>query len=99
MVSCTTGFAAPTRGDQQCDLNVLQGGGPAVEAAGARSLTLRRSSTERGYADITIEGIAAEAGVGKTTIYRWWSTKRLAIYIDLYSELAAQVIPPPTREA
>ena len=50
--------------------------------------------TERGYADITIEGIAAEAGVGKTTIYRWWSTKA-AIYIDLYSELAAQIVPPP----
>jgi AcrR family transcriptional regulator len=50
--------------------------------------------TERGYADITIEGVAAEAGVGKTTIYRWWSTKA-AIYIDLYSELAAQIVPPP----
>ena len=50
--------------------------------------------TGRGYADVTIEGIAAEAGVGKTTIYRWWSTKA-AIYIDLYSELAAQIVPPP----
>ena len=50
--------------------------------------------TERGYADITIEGVAAEAGVGKTTIYRWWSTKA-AIYIDLYSELASQIVPPP----
>ncbi len=50
--------------------------------------------TERGYADITIEGVAAEAGVGKTTIYRWWSTKA-AIYIDLYSELATQIVPPP----
>lgn len=49
---------------------------------------------DRGYADITIEGVAAEAGVGKTTIYRWWSTKA-AIYIDLYSELASQVVPPP----
>lgn len=49
---------------------------------------------ERGYTDITIEGVAAEAGVGKTTIYRWWSTKA-AIYIDLYSELATQIVPPP----
>ncbi|MEP6609042.1 MAG: TetR/AcrR family transcriptional regulator [Burkholderiaceae bacterium] len=49
---------------------------------------------DRGYADITIEGVAAEAGVGKTTIYRWWSTKA-AIYIDLYSELASQIVPPP----
>jgi AcrR family transcriptional regulator len=48
---------------------------------------------ERGYANITIEGIAAEAGVGKTTIYRWWSTKA-SIYIDLYAELAAKIVPP-----
>ena len=49
--------------------------------------------SKRGYADITIEGIAAEAGVGKTTIYRWWSTKA-SIYMDLYAELAAKITPP-----
>lgn len=49
--------------------------------------------TERGYTAITIEGIAAEAHVGKATIYRWWPTKA-AIFMELYAELAREVTPP-----
>lgn len=49
--------------------------------------------TERGYTAITVDGIAAEARVGKATIYRWWPTKA-AIFMELYAELAEKVTPP-----
>lgn len=44
-------------------------------------------ATEVGYARVSIEAIAACAGVGKQTIYRWWPSKG-AVLIDAFLEQA-----------
>ncbi|OKI28985.1 hypothetical protein A6A07_25405 [Streptomyces sp. CB03911] len=38
---------------------------------------------ERGFEGLTIEGIAARAGVAKQTIYRWWKSKVDILYDNL----------------
>jgi len=37
-----------------------------------------------GFPDLTIEAIAADAGVGKTTVYRWWPDKG-ALVVDAFA--------------
>jgi len=44
---------------------------------------------ENGFADLTIEYVAAQAGVGKATVYRWWPTKA-ALVADAF---ASSVMP------
>ena len=56
--------------------------------------TLRMIATH-GVGGTTIEGIAAEAGVGKTTIYRRWPSKNDLI-VGAISELAPPGDPPDT---
>jgi AcrR family transcriptional regulator len=59
-----------------------------VLAAAAR--ILRRD----GYARLTMEGVAAESGAAKTTVYRRWPTKA-ALCMDLYLDVAARELHDP----
>jgi TetR/AcrR family transcriptional regulator, regulator of autoinduction and epiphytic fitness len=55
-----------------------------------------------GYGGVTIEAIAARAGVGKSTIYRHWSDK-LDLIADAFETFHEQLVPDlgdrPVRES
>jgi AcrR family transcriptional regulator len=69
---------------------------PSARSSGPRRSEASRSAIltaafalvgEVGYARLTIEGIAARAGVGKQTIYRWWPSKG-AVLFDAFLALS-----------
>src|SRR5580692_3000769 len=58
------------------------------------SSTLKLLKQEGGFSDLSIEAIAADANVGKTTVYRWWPTKA-ALVADAFSASAEQELRFP----
>lgn len=51
---------------------------------------------ERPYSDVCIEAIAARAGVGKQTIYRWWTSKA-AVLMEACAAVVAREVPLPDK--
>jgi AcrR family transcriptional regulator len=49
-------------------------------------------AVEVGYANTTIEGIAARSGAGKQTIYRWWPSKA-DVVLDALATKAELAVP------
>ena len=63
-------------------------------AQGAIIAATQALLTERGYGPLTIEAVAARAGVGKQTIYRWWRSKP-ELVLDAYLSATLDRAPPP----
>jgi AcrR family transcriptional regulator len=84
-----------------------EGEGDAVAAGARRAPGRPRSDASRqtildaaidlmrtqAYRDITVEGIAAAAKVGKQTIYRWWPSKA-DLVLEAYTERSLYKLPP-----
>src|SRR5271163_1146617 len=56
--------------------------------------TLKLLKQDGGFAELSIEAVAADASVGKTTVYRWWPTKA-ALVADAFSASAEQELRFP----
>jgi AcrR family transcriptional regulator len=70
---------------------------PARRNNNARQAIISAASElciERGFAATTVEAIAAKAGVGKQTIYRWWPSKA-AILVEGVEILRDQLVQFP----
>ena len=63
-------------------------GGPAASRPGAPSCAAPcRLLQHSGFTELTIEAIAADASVGKATLYRWWPNKG-ALVVDAFAASA-----------
>lgn len=72
-------------------------GRPRSEAARRAILqsTLRLLRTT-GFHELSIEAIAADANVGKTTVYRWWPNKGALVVDAFSSSVRKQLLFPDT---
>lgn len=60
----------------------------------ARELVL-----DEGYSSLTMKGIAARAGVGKQTVYRWWASPGAVMFeafLNLSGDAAVEISLPDT---
>lgn len=79
----------------------LKGRAPHRRDENARLAVLHAADdllVERGFGGVTVEGIAARAGVAKQTIYRWWPSK-VDILLDTLIEDAGRALVIPETDS
>jgi AcrR family transcriptional regulator len=81
----TTKGRAPHRRNEQARMAVLHAADDLL--------------VERGFGGVTIEGIAARAGVAKQTIYRWWPSKVDVLLDTLIDDSKHRLAIPETGSA
>jgi AcrR family transcriptional regulator len=77
-------------------------GRPRSAAAASHDTILRAVYDllhEKSVRDLTIEGVARRAGVGKPTIYKWWPSKAALVMAMLDEHIAEDLPAPGARNA
>lgn len=78
----------------------LKSGRPRSESSRRAILdSTRRLLTHTSVQKLSIEAIARKAGVGKTTIYRWWPNKSAVVMEAIFSQPAFHNILPTPKNA
>ena len=82
------------------DSAISKSGRPRSESSRLAILdATRRLLTHSSVQKLSIEAIAKKAGVGKTTIYRWWPNKSAVIMEAIFLQPAFSNIIPTPRNA
>lgn len=82
------------------DKKQFKSGRPRSESSRRSILdATRRLLTHSSVQKLSIEAIARKAGVGKTTIYRWWPNKSAVVMEAIFSQPAFHNIMPTPRNA
>ena len=88
--------------DMSAEIPAPKGRAPHRRDENARLAVLHAADdllVERGFGGVTIEGIAARAGVAKQTIYRWWPSKVDVLLDTLVDDTSRQLAVPDTGSA
>jgi AcrR family transcriptional regulator len=95
-------YDPPTMDPPSHRSRVTKGRAPHRRNESARLAVLHAADdllVERGFGGVTVEGIAARAGVAKQTIYRWWPAKTDILLDTLIDDAGHQLVIPDLGSA